>query len=1130
MLKTDTHSTEPAELQALVFTAFDGVDVAWEQVVEGESEIELLDLDEAPKTLLHRREIALVKLNRAVSIPQLQLRGRAPGEREPVSMLAFIGGNSPMLLSQGQLLAPGDHAFRYDAYSRRGSSGAPIFDAQWQVLGMHMGSLRPQSSEGFGLGLDTLLALFQRSRHWPDIARYYRLADLLAGSKAIACSGEVAATSSSSVEAALLRAAVSAVFDPASLASEDRDALRHLVVDSAADSWTLQPGVRRNVLDGSVSLAALRDHAAAADDSAAQRMIARILAGPPYALANVPDDELPWWIQGVHWFADVAPDLPAPVQVERALQRRRLRSRLDAIAGDDFLGRDAELQVLREWFAAPRQQPVYVWGIGGVGKSALVARFAQELPASSVLLWLDFDRADIAADDAPSVIAALYAQARLQLDGLDAPVGEIDGARWEQAAEALALALAQAGGSAPMLLVLDSFEVAQHVERYQELWPLLERLARHLPALRIVVSGRAPVPTLSLSGEAAREIPLRGLSTADATTWLARHGVVAQPVVDEVLRLSRGLPLILHLAVQLVDSGGDVDDVPRDLPERIVAGFLYGRILGRIQDAAIKPLAKASLVLRRLSADLLEPIFRDLVDLPARLPSEWIRAFAREVSLVDGEGVLRLRGEIRAPALELLERSERDLVHTIDTRAERWYTALDPREPELAAELVYHRLRLGDVAGAQLAWRDGCGAFLHYATESLPAVACEWLSARLGVVSISDTDLAVWELDAAERIRAARSRGLDRAVGGILAERKERTPGSPLLFHDAFELREKDDAHGALELLTSSPGQAAESVRRDRSMLRALLLTDLGHSRRSDSVLNRWCTSESWPGPRFGDLALAAVRAARIRRNADFEAERELARELMATVNARRRHPGWTDWLSWLDVSLPELDRALEKVARSPSVTQLLVLAADNFQRATFLKTLDVCRQKNLVGELADIGRLRARVLDGYELESSDWPAAVPQSMARMLECAWRRWSIIADRTFLWSFLHFDTTEPKRRLSKSVLGAQALVARTTSLRIVFADGPRQVSSFRVLRQSIETLFGGDKGPEKILVGGLKWLSMYEDDISVYGATDSAASRVAADEVRGRLLKFFFDAEDPLVPLVDSLAGRIRPER
>ena len=62
-----------------------------------------------------------------------------------------------------------------------------------------------------------------------------------------------------------------------------------------------------------------------------------------------------------------------------------------------------------------------VSGIGGVGKSSLVARFALSLPADTLFLWLDFDRADLAPDDALSVMTLLNQQASVQLADFKGP-------------------------------------------------------------------------------------------------------------------------------------------------------------------------------------------------------------------------------------------------------------------------------------------------------------------------------------------------------------------------------------------------------------------------------------------------------------------------------------------------------------------------------------------------------------------------------------------------------------------------------------------------------------------------------------------------------------------------------------
>jgi hypothetical protein len=59
-------------------------------------------------------------------------------------------------------------------------------------------------------------------------------------------------------------------------------------------------------------------------------------------------------------------------------------------------------------------------------------------------------------------------------------------------------------------------------------------------------------------------------------------------------------------------------------------------------------------------------------------------------------------------------------VRTIDERAASWYAGQNTEDAANAAELVYHRLRLRDVAGAARAWRDGCAVRLLYAEEELP--------------------------------------------------------------------------------------------------------------------------------------------------------------------------------------------------------------------------------------------------------------------------------------------------------------------------------------------------------------------------------------------------------------------------
>ena len=184
-----------------------------------------------------------------------------------------------------------------------------------------------------------------------------------------------------------------------------------------------------------------RGHDEADRGDTGQQVIDRILAGPPYELAAIEEAALPYWLQAVRWFADVVPGLPTPAAVNRTLERRRMRSRLRSLAGSDFLGREAELTRLRAWYGDQQAGPMVVTGIGGVGKSTLVAQFAAELPESMLLLWLDFDRADLAPDDAVSVLGLLAEQVAVQRDGFAVPV--VAEESWPDGAAAFGEALAQ---------------------------------------------------------------------------------------------------------------------------------------------------------------------------------------------------------------------------------------------------------------------------------------------------------------------------------------------------------------------------------------------------------------------------------------------------------------------------------------------------------------------------------------------------------------------------------------------------------------------------------------------------------------------------------------------------------------
>ena len=629
-------------------------------------------------------------------------------------------------------------------------------------------------------------------------------------------------------------------------------------------------------------------------DDPGQRVIDRILGGPPYRLDEVEDTALPYWLQAVRWFSDVVPSLPTPADVNRTHERRRVRSRLLGIAGPDFRGRAEELGRLREWYKDQRAGPMVISGIGGVGKSALIARFATSLPANTLLLWLDFDRADLAPDDAVSVLGLLADQVTVQVEGFSPP--PLDASSWEDGADRFGAMLARAipEASAP-LLVLDGFEVARHVEQHQEIWRVLERVLAEVPTLRVVVSGRSSIRDLVLRGRPVCILHLIGMAPADAQAWLREHNITDPSVLARVLEISNGVPLVLKLAVRLIEAGGEVRQLPEELPKTLIEGFLYQRILDRLIDPLLKPVARDALVLRSVTAEMIPDVLGDSVPEGLESLEVWSR-LVREMALVedhdghlgsqelttvraDGNNVLYLRPEVRSATLRLLEMDNAARVRMIDERAAAWYARQDVGNVSNAAELVYHRLRLGDLSGAKQAWRDECALLLLHADDDLPETAYQeraWLQARTGDMSVPSASLKVWEKEAAERIRAVIGRGLLRAVPEILTEREERSTASPLALYDAWIRWNTGDLSGARIAL--DVGQEIRGpIERDRAVLGALFAAQVSESPKADQLLAK-VEDERWWGDRSkGRLEVLAVRAARARLAVDLQAEIELS-------------------------------------------------------------------------------------------------------------------------------------------------------------------------------------------------------------------------------------------------------------
>ncbi|WP_326667397.1 tetratricopeptide repeat protein [Streptomyces canus] len=123
-----------------------------------------------------------------------------------------------------------------------------------------------------------------------------------------------------------------------------------------------------------------------------------------------------------------------------------------------------------------------------------------------------------------------------------------------------------------------------------------------LPAAVVVVTaGQRPLDSARWGGlDSVAEVPLAPFTEAESRRLLAARGVVAEPVVEEVLRLTGGLPVLVStLAARRPDGPDDLIDPSTTAVERFL----------KPEPEARRKVARACALPRRLDAD----VFRVLV-------------------------------------------------------------------------------------------------------------------------------------------------------------------------------------------------------------------------------------------------------------------------------------------------------------------------------------------------------------------------------------------------------------------------------------------------------------------------------------------------------------------------------------
>lgn len=308
---------------------------------------------------------------------------------------------------------------------------------------------------------------------------------------------------------------------------------------------------------------------------------------------------------------------------------------------------------------------VIVSGIGGTGKSALIEalRRRAERAKDMTFLGFDLDQTSLRSGERVALTMELLRQIGLLRPELDQPLSALrsmlrdmlssvtdDSALLEAASTAVYSALSElathleAAGlkNQGFALVFDTFEQALVAgeERVRLIadWLMLLRDIAGIGKLRVILSGREAgmiagldIPGISVVGQ----IELGDLGTNAGRAKLRdvfRHfGSEHLDLVPSLIAAFGSNPLVIEIVAafcrdrprsEIVALAEDNDDQLRgELNTEMRQRIVYTRILNRIADPELRPLASPGLVLRHITPELIEQVLAEPCGLTLPLPA-----------------------------------------------------------------------------------------------------------------------------------------------------------------------------------------------------------------------------------------------------------------------------------------------------------------------------------------------------------------------------------------------------------------------------------------------------------------------------------------------------------------------------
>lgn len=580
------------------------------------------------------------------------------------------------------------------------------------------------------------------------------------------------------------------------------------------------------------------------------------LEGSAPPLSNQSIDQLALSYKITGWLEGTGIKMPDAEEINYYIKREELLYPLRLIT-KDFQGRKDALDYLDDYVQyspGPPPAPLLISGIGGIGKSTVIAKFIlnhyeHDKAGRTPFVYIDFDRPGYSISEPLELASEGLRQLAIQfpapdtadtfrdirkdiayyLASNDKSQGKISKSNvvtrsliYDSVSRQYLHPYKQQLGSltTPVLVILDSFEEAQFRASYSELnnlFNFLREVAGFIPGIRFILAGRDDL----VSGDfKVKRYALGEFDDEAAEGFLASKGIGNQKLRERIVQQLGGNPLSLKLAVNYISNlypkgvpdGVDFDRLFEDIDRDRVQEQLVRRNLMHIQSEAAQQIAFPGLLVRRLSPEIIQKILAvpcGLGQITINEANNIFNTLQKESFLLTPEhNALVFRKDLRVALYDLIITEYGEKAFQIHDLAVEYYK--DKTSPADKAEYLYHRLKRGDSpAIIDKLYNHEIRLFIENAMTELPLNARIHLARIMGITVSDDVvkkaKLREWEEYLIAQIKDILEDGDESGLQrkkNMLAARADRTNKSGLYAYETnvhLRLAEFEAAQKILE-------------------------------------------------------------------------------------------------------------------------------------------------------------------------------------------------------------------------------------------------------------------------------------------------------------------------------------------